>query len=145
MLPSVVMGCADVICHPHERDPSEWYWAFTLTRLACKFIARRQRWPNIGNAEGTKQFSFARTWVTICNWLATTKWPCVTFWLGGKLVKYQGKVNILILKVKLATKVEGYPGAPFSIATTPRCREGRYSFPWISPICPWSLPYNAEC
>ena len=31
-------------------------------------------------------------------------------------------------KVKLATIVEGNPKAPFSIATTPRCRGGRYSF-----------------
>ena len=32
------------------------------------------------------------------------------------------------VKVKLATIVEGNPKAPFSIATTPRCRGGRYSF-----------------
>ena len=32
-------------------------------------------------------------------------------------------------KVKLATIVEGDPKAPFSIATTPRCRGGCYSFP----------------
>ena len=49
------------------------------------------------------------------------------------------------VKVKLATIVEGYPKAPFSIATTPRCRGGRYSFPRISPLYPWSVPYNAEC
>ena len=35
--------------------------------------------------------------------------------------------------------------APFSIATTPRCRRGRYSIPWIAQLCPWSVPYNAEC
>ena len=28
------------------------------------------------------------------------------------------------VKVKLATLVEGYPKAPFSIAATPRCRGG---------------------
>ena len=33
----------------------------------------------------------------------------------------------LISIVKLATIVEGDPKAPFSIATTPRCRGGRYS------------------
>ena len=31
----------------------------------------------------------------------------------------------------MATVVESYPEAPFSIATTPRCRGGRYSFPGI--------------
>ena len=34
-----------------------------------------------------------------------------------------------INKSKLATIVEGDPKAPFSIATTPRCRGGLYSFP----------------
>ena len=38
----------------------------------------------------------------------------------------------------LATLVEGDPKAPFSIATTPRYREGHYSFPWMSPLYPWS-------
>ena len=34
---------------------------------------------------------------------------------------------------------------PFSIATTPRCRGGRYSFPWIAPPYPRFVPYIAEC
>ena len=37
-------------------------------------------------------------------------------------------------KVKLATVVEGDQKAPFTIATTPRCRRGHYSFPWIAPL-----------
>ena len=41
--------------------------------------------------------------------------------------------------------VEGDQKVPFSIATTPRCREGGYSFPWIAPLYPWYVPYNAEC
>ena len=49
------------------------------------------------------------------------------------------------VKVKLATLVEGDPKAPFSIATTPRFWGGRYSFPWIAPLYPWCVPYNAEC
>ena len=43
------------------------------------------------------------------------------------------------------TVVEGNLKAPFSIATTPRCRGGYYSFPLIAPIYPRSLPYYAEC
>ena len=39
--------------------------------------------------------------------------------------------NFYISKVKLATIVEGNPKAPVSIATTPRCRGGRYSFPGL--------------
>ena len=37
---------------------------------------------------------------------------------------------------KLATFVEGDPKAPFLIATTPRCRGGRYLFPRITPLYP---------
>ena len=56
---------------------------------------------------------------------------------------YQGETVLFFIKidwknlthkVKLETLVEGDPKAPFSIATTPRCREGRYSFPWIAPL-----------
>ena len=46
---------------------------------------------------------------------------------------------------KLATVVEGDQKAPFSIATTSRCRGGRYSFPRIAPLYPWYVPYIAEC
>ena len=45
---------------------------------------------------------------------------------------------------KLATIVKGDPKAPFSIATTPMCGRGHYSFPWVAPLYPWSVPYNAE-
>ena len=34
----------------------------------------------------------------------------------------------------------GDPKAPFSIATTPRCRSGRYSFPRISPFTLGTYP-----
>ena len=47
-------------------------------------------------------------------------------------------------KVKLATLVEGDLKPPFSIATTPSCRGGCNSFPWIAPLYSWSLPHNAE-
>ena len=47
--------------------------------------------------------------------------------------KYTNKTNIKLLLVNI---VEGGPKAPFSITTTPRCRGGCYSFPWISPLYP---------
>ena len=37
--------------------------------------------------------------------------------------------TIYTYKVKLVTVVEGSPKASFSIATTPKCWEGRYSIP----------------
>ena len=40
------------------------------------------------------------------------------------------------MKVKLATVVKGDQKAPFSLATTPRCKRGHYSFPWIAPLYP---------
>ena len=49
-----------------------------------------------------------------------------------------------ISKVKLATLVEGGPKAPFSIATTSRCRGGHFSIPQIAPFYSWFLLYNAE-
>ena len=54
-------------------------------------------------------------------------------------------IKTIIKYVKLAILVEVDPKAPFSIATTPRSKGGRYSIPWIAPLYPWSLPYNAEC
>ena len=34
------------------------------------------------------------------------------------------------------TLIEGDSKAPFSIATTLRCRRERYSIPWIAPLYP---------
>ena len=39
----------------------------------------------------------------------------------------------------MATVVEGDQKAPFSIATTPKCRGGRYSFPSIRTLYCWVL------
>ena len=54
-------------------------------------------------------------------------------------------IYIYIHKVKLATIDEDDQKAPFSIATTLRCMEGRYSFSGIALIYPWYVPYIAEC
>ena len=48
------------------------------------------------------------------------------------------------VKGKIATEVEGGPKSPNSIATTQRCKGGRYSFPWIAPLNPGYIPYNVE-
>ena len=53
-------------------------------------------------------------------------------------------MNILFIVSKLATIVEGKQEAPFSIATTPRCRGGCYSFPGIAPLYPRYVHYIAE-
>ena len=46
--------------------------------------------------------------------------------------------------VTWATVVVRDPKVLFSLATTPRCRGGRYSFPWIVPLYPLSVPHNAN-
>ena len=48
----------------------------------------------------------------------------------------QGDFKTRSSSFSLATIVEGDPKAPFSIATTPRCRGGRYSIPWIASLYP---------
>ena len=63
--------------------------------------------------------------------------PNIAIYTNSSILAH--KVSIIainISKVKLATIVEGDPKAPFSIATTPRCREGRYSFPRIATLYP---------
>ena len=52
---------------------------------------------------------------------------------------------IVIIKVKLVTEVESDTKAPFSIATTPSCWGGRYTFSRVTSLYPSSLPYNAQC
>ena len=72
--------------------------------------------------------------------LSCQLWPGM---VAPDRVLSMGQIELHCLK--LATIVEGDPKAPFSIATTPRCRGGRYSIPWIAPLYPWTVPYNAEC
>ena len=56
----------------------------------------------------------------------------------------EGNVMLVIkVKVKLVTIVKGDSKAPFSIATTPRCRGKHKTFPCIAPLYPWYIPYNA--
>ena len=50
-------------------------------------------------------------------------------------------VGISDIKVEIKVKswsivVEGDPKTPFSLTTTPRCRGGRYFFPFIAPLYP---------
>ena len=53
--------------------------------------------------------------------------------------------NIYIKYILFVIEDEGNQKTLFSIATTPRCREGHYSFPWIAPLYPRYVPYIAEC
>ena len=59
-------------------------------------------------------------------------------------IKMMILVTVYKVKVKLMTVVGGDPKAAFSFATTLKCRRGCHSFPWIAPLCPCFIPYNAE-
>ena len=59
---------------------------------------------------------------------------CSRLKIIGCLWKAVGFFRKRIVKVNLATVVEGNTKAPFSIATTPRCRGGRYYFPCIAQL-----------
>ena len=64
--------------------------------------------------------------------------------IKGNLEKIQGKKVVSSLHTSVvAIEKENLVGncsqgatrlPPFSIATTPRCRGGGYSFPWIAPL-----------
>ena len=52
-------------------------------------------------------------------------------------------IDVLDIYIHIICVAEGDSKVPFSIATTPRRRGGRYSFPLIAPL--YLDPYNAEC
>ena len=51
-----------------------------------------------------------------------------------KKCQYERTMNKIIGNISKV--VEDNQKAPFSIASTPRYRGGRYSFPWIAPLYP---------
>ena len=59
--------------------------------------------------------------------------------------KVKSKGILIVVKVKLATIVEGDPKDPLQIAPTPISRQGRNSIPRVAPLYPSSSPYNTEC
>ena len=76
---------------------------------------------------------------------------CIVFMMGGRwpyswcLVGCCAIYIYIYISEKLVTIVKGKPKAPFSIATVLRCWRGSNSFPWIAPLYPWSILYDAEC
>ena len=81
--------------------------------------------------------------VDFCNTFKVTTDLCIAIICR---VYWKNKEFHNISKVsKVGNLRQGRPEGSFSIATTPRCRGGHYSFPWIVPLYLWSIPYNAEC
>ena len=60
--------------------------------------------------------------------------------LGHRICRSYIHIYIIV-----GDRSRGRPEGSFSIATTSRSRGRRYSFSWIAPLYPWSVPYNTEC
>ena len=69
------------------------------------------------------------------------RWYLMPPWLTLSIIRYVSRVK----KVKLLPSLSRAPEGSFSIATTPKCREELYSFPWIALLYPWFVSYIAEC
>ena len=52
-------------------------------------------------------------------------------WLHTPNSSKNSEVKLAVSKVKWTTLIESDPKAPFSIATTMKCRGGHYSFPGL--------------
>ena len=130
-----------------------YFFAVSLTEY--EWILSRSFWLIDGSQTVTTTSSQSEPWsngneglikdsLDLQNLNLTIKYKLVShtrhsFW---DLISLWG---IKISKVKLATVVEGNQKAPFSISMTLKCRGGRNSFPWITPLYPLYVPYIAEC
>ena len=90
----------------------------------------------LGVKQGSIKYHFLSLW-----YKSTWDWTLVFRAISEHSTHSANEPDI----VKFATVVEGNHSAAFSIATKPRCRGARYSFPWIAPLYPWYVPYIAEC
>ena len=113
----------------HRGDRSEWTWEYW-------------QWPHSSQLQN---WSFTMR----CSLMsyAAHSFEGLLFCRGFSqhILSPANKALFIYNKVKLATLVEGDLKAPFSIPTTPRCRGGCYSIPWIASLFPSSLSYSAEC
>ena len=103
--------------------------------------------PCILQPQPTVQIRFAfKTWMVqhIASYVFSDFYYFSDVSIIGAQKKTGSNICLSKNKVKLATLVEDDPRTPFSIATTQRCRRGRYSIPWIAPLYFWSVPYNTE-
>ena len=79
--------------------------------------------------------------LTCCTFYVTMS-VCL-FWILCKCCVWGH--NVKYRKQSCLPLVESDPKAPFSTATTPRCRGSCYPFPWIALLYSRYVPHNAEC
>ena len=128
--PTNVLGCLYSLNSLHK-FPIRLCWMFISEASKLYMVKWSNEWHvSISITAGTFHgFNHFGKWHA-CHKLAYTK-MLLNFWFP--LVK-----NLVIV-------IEGDQKASFSIVTTPRCRGGCYSFPWIAPLYPWNVHYIAEC
>ena len=78
-------------------------------------------------------------WI-ISSWIPYSVLILINNWPFGDLY-----LVIQYIRLIIYSSSQGDSKVPFSIATIPRCRGVRYSFPRISPLYPWCVSNNAEC
>ena len=61
-------------------------------------------------------------------------WFRMVLWHINHCRLFNAESDLFKYKVKLGTVIEGNPKAPFSLATTPRCRGEGYSLSRINPL-----------
>ena len=123
------------------------FFAFVIIRYFDKILLKEtiiwrlpiQTWLQASNNTGMRS-AYTRLWLkeseqaTPVDWIKDVR---RSFMQAPEFDKHLKKAgghivrNILNITIKLATVVEGYPKAPFSIATTLRCRRGRHFFPGL--------------
>ena len=129
----VTVLCTSSPSHHWQKHSELFYWA--LRYQSCGNLLTQL---SILKTRGWRKTNYRniRQWLTFAGDFFSEKLPSY---------RVENVVYIYISKVKLATVVEGDQKAPSSMATTPRCRGGRNSFPWVAPLYPWYVPYIAEC
>ena len=122
-----------LVAHTSQRGPLSFVSVFLSRR--CEQIILREPLPYT-----RKNVSF-----NLCYSALLILWNifCKFLWFGT-FVMFCNYVYYVSKVKKLVTLVEGELKAPLSIATTPRCRRGRYSVPRIAPLYPWSSTFSAK-
>ena len=112
------------VIHETQNDCTSYHLANIIRYVS------RVKWSNPG--KGVTPSSTPRCW---------------RYWTGSLWVSLDCHRQLYLCTIFLyrLSVVESNPKAPFSIATTPRCRVERFSIPWIPPLYPWCVPYTAEC
>ena len=103
-------------------------WTLNTVWRTCReqwLIEEDGEWEREGGRERVREIYDVSVTSKRCIAVFIYLFTCIHFYID---------IYIYIYIYKLVTVVEGDHKATFSIAITPRCRRGCYSFPWIAPL-----------